>query len=187
MRVFFATGAVFSLLKFAACSPAGAVRAVGWGQTRRSESTGTRAPLGGSSSPHLSRTSHHLLWPHLGRRREQEQSPSREKEQEAGELEEEEKREQGEEQEEEEDLTRPGEPPPHCCPLGKSPLLPQPRDNSGPLSTAARLLVTRASTTVQPMHATFPHPPSHPDLVPNSLLSHRKSHPPPGKAEPAHV
>eukprot|EP00064_Thunnus_orientalis_P017738 superscaffoldBa00003850_g17824 len=32
------------------------------------------------------------------------------------------------------------EPPPHCCPLGKSSLLPPPRDNSGPLSTAARLL-----------------------------------------------
>lgn len=33
------------------------------------------------------------------------------------------------------------EPPPHCCPLGKSSLLPLPRDNSGPISTAPRALV----------------------------------------------
>uniref|UniRef100_A0A3Q3JXH3 Guanylate kinase/L-type calcium channel beta subunit domain-containing protein n=1 Tax=Monopterus albus TaxID=43700 RepID=A0A3Q3JXH3_MONAL len=73
-----------------------------------------------------------------------------------------------------------------CCPLGKSSLLPSPRNNSGPLSTAARILVTKTSTAVQSLHNTFPLPtsflpPETLTLIP-ILLSHWKSHPPSGKA-----
>lgn len=56
--------------------------------------------------------------------------------------------------EEEEGLTRGGSYS-LLPPFGRCPLLPPPRDNSGPLSTDARLLVTEASTAVLPPSSLF--------------------------------
>lgn len=91
----------------------------------------------------------------------------------------------GRTKEEEEDSTStPGEdPPPNCCPLDKSALLPPPRDNSGPLFTAALW----SQKPVQ--RRRLPTPPAPfltlPPTLTSLLLYHWTSPPPPGEAEPA--